>query len=246
MKRSRARPKRDWRRENKWIPSTHTRSSHNDGVTSCGLNVADVPINDVADCKNCISVNTIPRMDLSNPPVGTRFGKFVVEKTHSIRTHSGTRNTKVCCCVCDCGARKTVIATHLKNGNTKSCGCLVRRPPGESGFNTLLYRYRKKASARRLEFSLSVDDFRRLVTGACHYCGVPPKQEVYGTLGTSKRRASFTYNGIDRSDNDIGYTIDNCVTCCGSCNMAKRNMPAGKFVEWIRRIYVYQNTSGAL
>ena len=28
-------------------------------------------------------------------------------------------------------------------------------------------------------------------------------------------------NGIDRKDNTIGYSFDNCVSCCGDCNYSK-------------------------
>lgn len=52
---------------------------------------------------------------------GTRFGRLVVLQRHE---PSG-RYTKWTC-KCDCGNLKTVHASSLKNGDTKSCGCLFR------------------------------------------------------------------------------------------------------------------------
>lgn len=44
------------------------------------------------------------------------------------------------------------------------------------------------------------------------------------------------YNGIDRIDDSIGYTIDNCVTCCRTCNWAKGNKDYSEFLFYIDRL----------
>ena len=51
---------------------------------------------------------------------GQRFGRLVV--AHRQGT---TSNRKVLwCCQCDCGKQIIAIGSNLRNGNTKSCGCL--------------------------------------------------------------------------------------------------------------------------
>lgn len=184
--------------------------------------------------------------DLDHPAPGASFARFTVERTYMAPSRRGTRDEKTCDCVCICGQRRTILASHLKNGNSKSCGCIQRKPPGESGFNTLIYRYQKKARERRLPFELSADEFRSLVILPCNYCGVPPSQQVFGTLGRNRNRAAFTYNGVDRVDNSVGYTVANCVPCCGACNMAKRNMPTGAFLQWLQRLFRHLTEKGAL
>lgn len=51
---------------------------------------------------------------------GQRFGRLTVFKFYEI-------NNDRCAtweCSCDCGAKVIVNGTHLRNGNTRSCGCL--------------------------------------------------------------------------------------------------------------------------
>lgn len=57
------------------------------------------------------------RLDLT----GHRFGLLTVEK------YSYTKNNRVYwLCKCDCGNTKEVQKSSLKNGGTKSCGCLLK------------------------------------------------------------------------------------------------------------------------
>ena len=47
----------------------------------------------------------------------------------------------------------------------------------------------------------------------------------------------YVYNGIDRIDNNKGYTIDNIVPCCAKCNYAKGKLTLQEFKELIEGIY---------
>lgn len=58
------------------------------------------------------------RIDLT----GQRFGRLTVVKFAGV-----DKNRNKCWdCKCDCGKNVTVYGSHLKSGNTKSCGCLNR------------------------------------------------------------------------------------------------------------------------
>src|SRR3990167_9934380 len=37
-------------------------------------------------------------------------------------------------CICDCGTKKIVSSSHLRNGSTGSCGCLVKERMIEMNF----------------------------------------------------------------------------------------------------------------
>lgn len=57
---------------------------------------------------------------LAEDVTGERFGRLVaIEKTSEKQNHGYKW-----LCKCDCGNEHTVLIANLKNGNTKSCGCL--------------------------------------------------------------------------------------------------------------------------
>lgn len=92
------------------------------------------------------------------------------------------------------------------------------------------------ARSRNLNFDLSYDMFIALIIDKCHYCGALPKNTCI--LKTTLCNAhlggrTFYYNGIDRKDSSLGYTEDNCVTCCTYCNFSKRSMPYDDFIMWL-------------
>ena len=61
---------------------------------------------------------------------GQRFGRLIaIECLGSIK---GARYWAV---RCDCGNEELVIGRQLKNGRTKSCGCLVKDSPNQKGKN---------------------------------------------------------------------------------------------------------------
>lgn len=83
-------------------------------------------------------------------------------------------------------------------------------------------KYSRDARKRGMAFSLRHDEFKHLTTSACTFCGRLP------TAGK--------HNGIDRVDNAKGYDIDNCVTACGDCNIAKHTQTSTEFVERCKAI----------
>lgn len=54
--------------------------------------------------------------------VGERFGKLVVVK--EVPSQNGKDSYWEC--ICDCGNKHITSARHLRNGSTKSCGCLLQ------------------------------------------------------------------------------------------------------------------------
>lgn len=142
---------------------------------------------------------------------------------------------------CDCGIRKSILLASVTSGTTKSCGCLrkdqarkLRLPPGTASLHGLYSNYQQHALNRDLEFNLTRHDFARLTSMPCHYCGSEPSQSFKGR----NNNGPYTYNGIDRSDNSLGYSLENCVPCCKICNYAKRNMKLEEFTSWIDRLVI--------
>lgn len=153
-------------------------------------------------------------------------------------------------CVCTCGDRREVRATRLIHGQVRACaacslsaaaakGGNTRSLDGdEAAFRRLCDWYRNNADKRELEFALDQDSLRKLFSGACYYCGAPPSQVCKSKSG----RSEFTYNGIDRMKNSVGYIESNVVPCCPLCNYAKREMEEDDFISWIEQVYAHTRT----
>lgn len=173
--------------------------------------------------------------------LGQVFGRLtVISREGSIGDSAAWR------CKCECGNESVTSSKNLRQGATKSCGCLAaeagranpicqpRLPPGEAGFNGFFETTKKKAKGRSLSFELSKEQVRNLSKQCCNYCGELPKQIIGTGHGT------YIYNGIDRVDNDLGYTESNSVACCGICNRAKLDRDLDDFEAWIVRVFKYK------
>jgi hypothetical protein len=89
--------------------------------------------------------------------------------------------------------------------------------------------YLRSAELRQHEFAISLDEYKSIVKNPCHYCGV------------IQTRGIEEFNGIDRKNNVIGYTTDNCVSCCKMCNYMKNTLSVEVFVNRIEHILSYNN-----
>lgn len=109
-----------------------------------------------------------------------------------------------------------------------SCGCYKpsTKSVGEASFSRLFGRYSRDAARRKLEFSLSKEQFKKLTQDNCHYCDEPPTRKH----GSRRSNGYYVYNGIDRVDNSVGYITSNVVSCCFRCNKGKSTL---KYEEWI-------------
>ena len=103
-------------------------------------------------------------------------------------------------------------------------------PLGTSHIRYTYRVYRKNASKRGIPFALSMKEYRAIVVLNCHYCGSSPKVGYH-------QLTPVPLNGVDRVDPDLGYTPENCVPACSTCNKLKSNRPVEDFLQHIRRIY---------
>lgn len=177
-----------------------------------------------------------------------RFGRLIVIEKSIYRTKNRCFKWK---CLCDCGQIKYIDGSSLKNGNTKSCGCLAKeinsklhkgrqvhnayKDKTQSSFNFLFYRYKQSALKRNIKFDLTKEQFKIFTQQNCFYCNKSPGQISRNVDAVGH----YKYNGIDRKDNNIGYIINNCVPCCKICNRAKDILTIHQFFDHIKQIYLY-------
>ncbi len=143
---------------------------------------------------------------------------------------------------CKCGIEKEIANTNL--ARTQSCGCIRKGNPNNPHYlpagmavrNSLLFWYKRSAFRRKLDWQLSDDGFFNLTQGDCYYCGVSPCT----TIGGDHKNGTYTYNGVDRKNNKLGYIPENVVSCCKFCQYAKRDLPYDEFIGHLKRAGAYQ------
>jgi hypothetical protein len=162
--------------------------------------------------------------------VGKTFGRLTVLSIASRNRFGQTLFN----CRCDCSETVSnnilININNLKSGDTKSCGCLwaETRPKSSDPYIAEFNYFKNNNKKRDLEIAFSKEEFEALCRAHCTYCGHEPATKMH--VGKAFR------NGIDRVDNEKGYSVDNCVTCCSICNNAKRCLTIEQFREWIQRI----------
>jgi hypothetical protein len=159
---------------------------------------------------------------------GQRFSQLTVIEESKIKGHSGKKWD----CACSCGEVVSVYGSDLRRGRCNYCKKCNKIKSKQSPLKSLFGNYRRNANNRGYVFELSLIEFEELIIQECYYCGDAPNQLMH-KKGTKE---GLYYNGIDRKDNKMGYTRQNCVTCCKFCNLAKNRFKIEQFLSWIKRI----------
>lgn len=76
---------------------------------------------------------------------------------------------------------------------------------------------------RNITMDLSFEQFKILINSRCYYCNMS------------------NCRGVDRVDSGKGYTLQNSVPCCGSCNEMKMDKTISEFLEAVRKIHRNRN-----
>jgi len=83
--------------------------------------------------------------------------------------------------------------------------------------------YKYNAERRGYSFELSEEQYYKLIQEDCYICG--------------KKTDETHTNGVDRFDNEKGYTFHNSNACCGECNIMKKEMDYSIFMDKLKKIY---------
>jgi hypothetical protein len=157
--------------------------------------------------------------------IGLKFNNLTVIK------HLNARAGYLC--QCDCGNNTIAKSSQLKSGRHASCGCLPRKtlPDDKAAKRDVFRNYRQAAKKRGYIFSIEENYFFDLIVSPCVYCAVP------SSMGTKpSKHKEFRFNGVDRVDNSLGYTNENCVSCCKHCNRSKASMKVDDWHSWLTRV----------
>ena len=109
-------------------------------------------------------------------------------------------------------------------------------PNGGAAKNDVIYKYKLRAKKENIEWELTDKQCEKLFKENCQYCGAEPKR-----THSVSRSGVYVYNGIDRVDNEKGYTVENSVSCCMRCNYMKSDMTLEDFYAHIEKIWKRAN-----
>lgn len=157
---------------------------------------------------------------------GRRFGRLTALKG----TGKRTAGSIIWMCLCACGNFTMVQANNLKNGNTRSCGCLrqdvakkIRYKHGDSCRDLISRLYKIWDSMKTRCYSPISKDYKNYGKRGIKVC-----DEWKNNYRTFKFWAIL--NGyqdnltIDRIDNDGNYEPSNCQWLTRSDNLKKRHL----------------------
>lgn len=127
---------------------------------------------------------------------------------------------------CNCG--KTILTRMSHYSKLKSCGCRLSRKstntftydkyvPYVDSLSNKFNMYLKRAKSRGIEFAITLEDFKNLISNPCTYC-------------------QYSETGVDRIDNSLGYVKGNVTSCCKYCNRAKHEESEENFLKWLNHV----------
>ena len=161
-----------------------------------------------------------------------RFGRLKVIKQAPTRNYHNLRWE----CYCDpkfggCGKSVDVLGSSLTSGKTKSCRCLQYKRPYQ-------WCYTRLKNVSRYPVKLTYEEFFEFTkVTRCHYCN----SEVVWNLHNRGINGNHNKYNLDRKDNSLGYSKDNCVVCCWRCNDGKGSRFT--YEEWYGMTQYFRNTA---
>lgn len=175
---------------------------------------------------------------------GQQFGRLTVVA----RSRQDKRGRWTWMCQCSCGQAKVVASIDLRQGNTKSCGCIhkermsnLTRVHGLSAhplYNTWKMMLRRCNDAKNPAFP----DYGGRGISVCPAWSDP----ITGLIRFSEDMGSrpSPKHSIERKDNDLGYSPENCTWATPQeqsanrryCHLIEHNGRTQTLTAWAREI----------
>lgn len=180
--------------------------------------------------------------------LGNKYGILTVIKESQKPLHLKGTNI-YWLCKCDCGNEKIIVASSLKFGKSKSCGCQIN-----IGITNKERAVRASAKQtfrdnRYNDGDLTFENFYKMSQLPCVYCGSKAehslnKNNMFSTRYLNNIPVSkfailngfFIYNGLDRINSKLPHNLDNVVSCCRICNRFKLQLSIKEFLQKVSQL----------
>jgi hypothetical protein len=117
----------------------------------------------------------------------------------------------------DFRAHNNQLQTVWRAENAEHCARWYR-----THVNPRLDAIKRAAETRDIEWRLTDDEAKAMLTSPCVYC--------------KHIDLDVRVNGIDRLDSNVCYTVENCRPCCKDCNYMKGTYDPKTFIERAKKI----------
>ncbi len=115
----------------------------------------------------------------------------------------------------DLVVQNKIIPESIKAKQRSRANAYTARMKSRGPAGYLLKRIIRRALHKDMVCTLTIDDCGSL--GGCYYCGDDA-------------------SGFDRVDSNGGYTKDNVVPACATCNSMKMSMPQSVFIDQCKHV----------
>ena len=149
-------------------------------------------------------------------------------------------------CECSCGGNKDItISSHaIKDGNIRSCGCLLnpngKYHPCYTGYKDLpgglFHRIENGAITRNLSFKISIKQIWDLFEKQNKKCALSGLDIQFGINSRIKEKKRECTASLDRIDNSKGYTINNVQWLHKDINKMKNTHTQEYFIKICKKI----------
>jgi hypothetical protein len=115
--------------------------------------------------------------------------------------------------------------THREEISVRNKAWKEKHPERMRSLTSRFSVCRHRAKRFDLPFGLDLAQFDAISSQPCVWCG-----------GWTNMDGDHPYSGLDRIDNDGGYTTGNCQPCCGICNRMRNRLTVDQFIDRMRLI----------
>lgn len=147
--------------------------------------------------------------------IGSRYGLLTVVGDLGTRADGKLKRRKVEC-ICDCGNKREAFLSYLKNGHTRSCGCLAVRKNAEKCINPSYDPKLRKHRLYGIWGSMKDRCYNEKMGCYKNYGGRGIKVckewvvDFYAFYSWCINNGYGKGKHLDRIDNDNGYSPENC------------------------------------
>ena len=148
--------------------------------------------------------------------------KRTTSSVGSMRNYLDERVLRTCIL---CGSDFTDQASSTKTCNNCYTPRVIKLNKKDKDVNNPLIRYshyKSGAKKRNIDFNLTEQEFYSFWKKSCTYCG-----DEIETIG------------LDRINSGKGYSMDNIVPCCSTCNWMKIDKPTDEWLSHIKKILTH-------